>query len=107
MQAGMTAGGAFTRLSIALHVAVKGLLVRMPEVEPIGTGGSGRNVGLVNAALGLPPVNVLKKLGKTIGPRFGNAQRVARGAGMAISKGARVTKLLGSKAACPSIPRPV
>jgi len=63
-------GGGFTGLSTALHSADKGLNVHVLEAEHIGFGGSGRNVGLVNAALWLPPQEVRQQLGATYGPRF-------------------------------------
>jgi glycine/D-amino acid oxidase-like deaminating enzyme len=63
-------GGGFTGLSTALHCAQKGLSVQVLEAEHIGYGGSGRNCGLVNAALWLPPQDVRKQLGSTYGPRF-------------------------------------
>jgi len=63
-------GGGFTGLSTALHCAEKGLQAQVLEAEQIGFGGSGRNCGLVNAALWLPPQIVREKLGTTYGPRF-------------------------------------
>lgn len=63
-------GGGFTGLSSALHCAEKGLSTQVLEAEQIGYGGSGRNCGLVNAALWLPPQDVRKQLGTTYGPRF-------------------------------------
>ncbi len=63
-------GGGYTGLSTALHCAEKGLDVHVLEAEQIGFGGSGRNVGLVNAASWLPPQDVRKRLGETYGPRF-------------------------------------
>lgn len=63
-------GGGFTGLSTALHCAEKGLSAHVIEARHIGFGGSGRNVGLVNAALWLPPQEVRKKLGDVYGPRF-------------------------------------
>jgi len=63
-------GGGFTGLSTALHCAQRGLSARVLEAKQIGYGGSGRNCGLVNAALWLPPQDVRKKLGQTYGPRF-------------------------------------
>ncbi len=63
-------GGGFTGLSTALHCAEKGLSAHVLEAEQIGFGGSGRNCGLVNAALWLPPQKVREKLGPTYGPRF-------------------------------------
>jgi glycine/D-amino acid oxidase-like deaminating enzyme len=63
-------GGGFTGLSTALHCAEKGLSVHVIDAEHIGFGGSGRNCGLVNAALWLPPQKVRETLGTTYGPRF-------------------------------------
>lgn len=63
-------GGGYTGLSTALHCAEKGLSTHVLEAEQIGFGGSGRNCGLVNAALWVPPQEVRKKLGQTYGPRF-------------------------------------
>lgn len=63
-------GGGFTGLSTALHCAEKGLEAQVLEAQQIGFGGSGRNCGLVNAALWLPPQDVRKRLGETYGPRF-------------------------------------
>jgi glycine/D-amino acid oxidase-like deaminating enzyme len=63
-------GGGFTGLSTALHCAEKGLHAQVIEAEQIGFGGSGRNCGLVNAALWLPPQKVRQQLGDTYGPRF-------------------------------------
>lgn len=63
-------GGGFTGLSTALHCAEKGLTAQVLEAEQIGFGGSGRNCGLVNAALWLPPQDVTQQLGPTYGPRF-------------------------------------
>lgn len=63
-------GGGFTGLSTALHCAQKGLSAQVLEARQIGFGGSGRNCGLVNAALWLPPQDVRSQLGQTYGPRF-------------------------------------
>jgi glycine/D-amino acid oxidase-like deaminating enzyme len=63
-------GGGFTGLSTALHCAEKGMSATVFEAQQIGYGGSGRNCGLVNAALWLPPQDVRAKLGQTYGPRF-------------------------------------
>ena len=47
------------------------------EAEHIGFGGSGRNVGLVNPAVWVPPKQVSDMLGPEYGPafikKFGNA----------------------------------
>lgn len=46
-------GGGLTGLSTALHCAQRGLSAHVLEAKQIGYGGSGRNCGLVNAALWL------------------------------------------------------
>lgn len=63
-------GGGFTGLSTALHGADRGLDCLVLEAERIGHGGSGRNVGLVNAGVWHPPAAVRNALGPTYGPRF-------------------------------------
>lgn len=63
-------GGGFTGLSTALHAAADGHDCHVLEAQRIGHGGSGRNVGLVNAGLWLPPQDVAAKLGKMHGPRL-------------------------------------
>jgi L-pipecolate oxidase len=60
-------GGGFTGLSTALHGAQLGLDCHVLEAQQIGYGGSGRNVGLVNAGLWLPPQDVRAKLGEARG----------------------------------------
>ena len=60
-------GGGYTGLSTALHGALKGLSCHVLEAAEIGHGGSGRNVGLVNAGLWLPPQQVEQMLGKAHG----------------------------------------
>ena len=63
-------GGGFTGLSTALFCAEKGLDALVLEAKHIGFGGSGRNVGLVNAGVWHPPAAVRQKLGQVYGPRF-------------------------------------
>ncbi len=63
-------GGGFTGLSTALHAAEAGLSAHVIEAHQIGHGGSGRNVGLVNAGVWHPPAAVREKLGPVFGPRF-------------------------------------
>ncbi|MEM6462641.1 MAG: FAD-binding oxidoreductase [Pseudomonadota bacterium] len=60
-------GGGFTGLSTALHAAERGLDCHVLEAQQIGYGGSGRNVGFVNAGLWLPPKEVQTRLGKAEG----------------------------------------
>ena len=63
-------GGGFTGLSTALHCVERGLSCHVLEASQIGFGGSGRNVGLVNAAAWLHPQDVRKILGEDDGDRF-------------------------------------
>lgn len=63
-------GGGFTGVSAAYHLAAEGASVALIEARSIGFGGSGRNVGLVNAGLWTPPDQVDDKLGKTVGGRL-------------------------------------
>ena len=63
-------GGGFTGLSTALHLAQKGVDCCVLEAHQIGYGGSGRNAGLVNAGLWLPPQDAQSRLGSQYGPHF-------------------------------------
>lgn len=63
-------GGGYTGLSAALHLSVSGVDVCLLEANRIGHGGSGRNVGLVNAGLWMFPDDVAKALGKERGERL-------------------------------------
>lgn len=63
-------GGGYTGLSTALHCAEQGLAAHVLEARHIGFGGSGRNVGLVNAGVWHPPAAVRKALGDPYGARF-------------------------------------
>ncbi len=62
-------GGGFTGASAALHLAQQGANTVLVEAEEIGYGGSGRNVGLVNAGLWLQLNTVLERLGPDYGRR--------------------------------------
>ena len=48
----------------------RGLSAHVIEAHEIGHGGSGRNVGLVNAGVWMPPAQVRAALGPDYGPRF-------------------------------------
>ncbi len=63
-------GAGFTGLSAALHLAEAGRTVVVLEAVEIGFGGSGRNVGLVNAGLWIMPDDVPKVLGERHGERL-------------------------------------
>lgn len=63
-------GGGYTGLSTALHAAQAGLSTHVIEANQIGHGGSGRNAGLVNAGVWMPPAQVRAALGPDYGPRF-------------------------------------
>ncbi|MBS0245668.1 MAG: FAD-binding oxidoreductase [Proteobacteria bacterium] len=73
-------GAGFTGLSAALHLAEGGAKVVVLEAAEVGFGGSGRNVGLVNAGLWVMPDEIPVVLGDTYGPRvlnlLGGAPRV-------------------------------
>ena len=60
-------GGGFTGLSAALHLAQLGVSVAVVEAQEIGFGGSGRNVGLVNAGVWMEPDELDKTLGSEAG----------------------------------------
>ncbi|NIZ12564.1 FAD-binding oxidoreductase [Phaeobacter sp. HF9A] len=70
-------GGGFTGCSAALEAATSGANVVLLEAQTIGHGGSGRNVGLVNAGLWLPPEVIKKQIGDGPGTRLINALSVA------------------------------
>ncbi len=63
-------GAGFTGLSTALHCVQKGLSTHVLEAERVAHGGSGRNVGLVNAGLWLAPDKVEAALGAERGRRL-------------------------------------
>ncbi|MCF6266969.1 MAG: FAD-binding oxidoreductase [Desulfuromusa sp.] len=62
-------GGGYTGLSATLHLAEAGTNVTLLEAKSIGYGGSGRNVGLVNAGLWLKPDEVVEIMGSEYGER--------------------------------------
>jgi glycine/D-amino acid oxidase-like deaminating enzyme len=63
-------GGGYTGCSAALHIAERGSSVTVLEASDIGFGGSGRNVGLVNAGMWVMPSVLLAELGVTHGQRL-------------------------------------
>lgn len=60
-------GGGFTGLSAAIHLAERGKSVTLLEAHHIAYGGSGRNVGLVNAGTWNKPDFMVDILGKEMG----------------------------------------
>lgn len=73
-------GGGYTGLSAALHLAERGTKVVLLEGKEIGFGGSGRNVGLVNAGMWTMPDELPGVLGQLYGDRLldllGNAPKL-------------------------------
>ena len=63
-------GGGYTGLSTALHAAERGIDCHVLEARCIGHGGSGRNAGLVNAGVWLPPQDVRARLGESRGSKL-------------------------------------
>lgn len=63
-------GAGYTGLSAALHLAEDGQRVVVLEADEVGFGGSGRNVGLVNAGMWVKPSDVQAALGETMGRRL-------------------------------------
>jgi glycine/D-amino acid oxidase-like deaminating enzyme len=70
-------GAGFTGCSAALHLAQRGARAIVLEQHEIGFGGSGRNVGLVNAGMWVMPDELPRVLGDKYGERvlaqLGNA----------------------------------
>lgn len=63
-------GGGYTGSSTALHLAEAGIDCLVLEAEKIGYGGSGRNCGMVNPGIWLPPQDVRTVLGEQEADRF-------------------------------------
>ena len=63
-------GAGFTGCSAALHAAGAGASVVVLEAADIGFGGSGRNVGLVNAGMWVMPSELPAQLGDNYGSRL-------------------------------------
>jgi glycine/D-amino acid oxidase-like deaminating enzyme len=66
-------GAGFTGLSAALQLLENGKSVCLVEAHQVGHGGSGRNVGLVNAGTWVPPDDLEQTLGKAEGNRLNTA----------------------------------
>jgi len=63
-------GAGITGLSAAIHLLELGKRVAVLEAHRTGHGGSGRNVGLVNAGLWIPPDEIEAGFGKEIGSQL-------------------------------------
>ena len=63
-------GAGYTGLSAALHLSRNNVDVTLLEGKEIGFGGSGRNVGLVNAGLWVFPDDIVKTLGDEYGEQL-------------------------------------
>ncbi|WP_422056258.1 NAD(P)/FAD-dependent oxidoreductase [Sphingomonas sp.] len=63
-------GGGFTGCAAALHLAESGRATVLLEGDEIGFGGSGRNVGLVNAGLWVMPDELPRRLGTRRGEQL-------------------------------------
>lgn len=63
-------GGGFTGLSAALHLAQDGADCVVLEAKDVGFGGSGRNVGLVNAGMWMRPDDIIAAVGEQVGGRM-------------------------------------
>lgn len=63
-------GGGYTGLSAAFRAASQGGKVHLLEAGVFGGGGSGRNVGLANAGLWLPPQDINAEIGPEAGKRL-------------------------------------
>lgn len=63
-------GGGYTGLSTALHLAKRGIKAVVLEAGPVGFGGAGRNVGLVNAGMWVMPDELPNVLGAVHGDRL-------------------------------------
>ena len=70
-------GGGYTGLSAALEAATQGASVTLLEAETVGHGGSGRNVGLVNAGLWMPPDDLCRILGDAAGEHLNSVLAAA------------------------------
>lgn len=70
-------GGGFTGSSAALFAAERGATVCLLEGATVGYGGSGRNVGLANAGLWLPPEDIIDAMGHEAGNHLLNALAAA------------------------------
>ncbi|MQT42993.1 FAD-dependent oxidoreductase, partial [Pseudomonas sp. FSL R10-0765] len=63
-------GAGITGLSAAIHLLEQGKSVCVLEAHRTGHGGSGRNVGLVNAGMWIPPDDIEAGFGESVGSQL-------------------------------------
>ena len=63
-------GAGITGLSAAIHLLEQGKSVCVLEAHRTGHGGSGRNVGLVNAGMWIPPDDIEAGFGEAVGSQL-------------------------------------
>lgn len=63
-------GAGITGLSAAIHLLEQGKSVAVLEAHRTGHGGSGRNVGLVNAGMWIPPDEIEAGFGEAVGSQL-------------------------------------
>ena len=63
-------GAGITGLSAAIHLLEQGKSVCVLEAHRTGHGGSGRNVGLVNAGMWIPPDDIESGFGEAVGSQL-------------------------------------
>lgn len=66
-------GAGYTGLSAGIHLAEQGQRVAVLEAHRTGAGGSGRNVGLVNAGTWAQPDELKRLLGESVGEKLTEA----------------------------------
>lgn len=66
-------GAGITGLTAAIHLALEGKSVTVLEAHSVGSGGSGRSTGMVNAGIWLDPSKVVATMGEKAGARLNNA----------------------------------
>jgi hypothetical protein len=75
-------GAGITGLSAAIHLLEQGKSVCVLEAHRTGHGGSGRNVGLVNAGMWIPPDDIEAGFGEAVGSQLNRMLGRRAGAGI-------------------------
>ncbi len=81
-------GGGLTGISAALHLAERGVDVRVLESHEVGWGASGRNGGQVNPGLKFDPDVIERDFGAEMGAPDDRAVRGRAGAGVRVDRAA-------------------